>query len=423
MKTPLVAGNILISVAQLWATTPEPPKSGLIVELLVSRDRDKQEEGGKLLEDERQEIVASLISELASSDAKVVEAGAFELGILFSPWAQGRDASRRFIQFTDIYNSRRPVERPSFVVEAPVIREALMQSFMRLREQAEEKTDKFFNFQDALRCIASSLNEFTDDHVVDWAIEELAKIKSPYLAESLFRLVEEYLGCPPMFRAGGICGNNTEAEVKRFMQEEANALAKSLAELRSRWAVLKPQEIGERIKMAIAAWRGKIVPIMRQSSGSYHHDGWLSEEFSPLMRFGQASLPQLRKQRASESDLGERAVWDYFIAAISGETDDQVIRQLIMGSDPQREMACEIIAVSGQAKWAADLEQLKMVNGYHLAKASQTLAACLFNQAIPSLERLHSAFPKEYHTEYALLELKIRIEKGEPRRRIGYRQP
>lgn len=423
MKTLLLTGSALILVAQLWAATPERPKSELIVELLVSRDQDNRNQGGKLLADARQEIVTGLVSELSNPDPKVVEAAAFELGILFSPWAQGRDASRRFIQFTDIYDSRRPVERPSLAAEAPVIRDALMQSFMRLREQAEAKPDKFFNFEEALRCVASSLNEFADDHVVDWAIEELSKIKSPYLAESLFRLAEQYIGCPQVFRADAICGNSTEAEVKLFMQEQANTLARSIMELKTKWAFLKPQAIEERIKIAITAWRDKIVPIMRQSSGSYHHEGWLSEDFSPLIRFGQAALPQLRKQRDSESDLGERAVWDYFIASISGETDDQMIRQLMMGSDPQREMACEIIAVSGQAKWATDLEQLKMVNGYHLAKASQTLAACLFNQAIPSLERLHSAFPKEYHTEYALLELRARMQKGEPRRRIGYRKP
>ena len=102
---------------------------------------------------------------------------------------------------------------------------------------------------------------------------------------------------------------------------------------------------------------------------------------------------------------------------------EAMIQELMNGSDPQREMACEIIAVSGQAKWAADLEQLKMVNGYHLAKASQSLAACLYSQAIPYLGRLHSAFPKEYHTEYALLELRMRLEKGDPQRRVGYRQP
>jgi hypothetical protein len=160
---------------------------------------------------------------------------------------------------------------------------------------------------------------------------------------------------------------------------------------------------------------------MRQSSGDYSHQGRLSEELAPLIRFGTVALPLLCKQRANEGDVGERAVWDFVIAAIAGDTDKELIRTLMNGSDPQRIMACEIIAASGQIQWAADLQKLKMMNGYHLGKASQTLATCLYSEAIPLLETLHASYPKESDTEFALSELKARLEKGEPRRRVGIR--
>ena len=209
-------------------------------------------------------------------------------------------------------------------------------------------------------------------------MDEMTKIKSPYHAESLFILVENYLGCTRSFRANLICGNSTAEEVDKFMQTQAEALAKALAQLQAKWAVSKAQTEEQRIEASIRDWRKEIIGNMRQSSGSYSHQGRLSEELAPLIRFGVAALPKLRKQRATEGDVGERAVWDFVIAAITGDTDKELIRALMNGSDPQRIMACEIIAASGQIQWAADLQNLKMVNGYHLGKASQTLAACLY---------------------------------------------
>lgn len=414
--------GLLLSAALplAWAAN-SPTLSERIVELLVSTDQSEQLAGNRLLESQRSTIVEALLGELQSTSPKSVEAAAYELGVIFSPWAQGRDSSRRFIQFTDILDVRRPVERPANIPEAERIREALKNAFERLKAQADASPTEWFRFFDALKTISSSLSEFTDDRTVDWAIEELVRSKSPTLAEPLFILVEEYLGCPEVFRANGICGNSSEAEVKQFMQEEAAAMAKSLAQLKAKWGKYKSMTDAQRIGASIEAWRSKIIPIMRQYSGSYIHEGWLIDDLTPMIRFGKAALPQLRAQRNIEGGLGERAVWEYLIAAISGETDEKTVRELMKGSDPQREMACEIIAVSGQKVWASDLESLKLVNGYHLGKASQTIAACMAQTAIPILERIHALYPKESNTEYALAELKARAEQGKPRRRVGVR--
>ena len=413
--------TILLFMGQ-QATAETTVTSEVIVEMLISRDPAKQVKATALLQREQPHLVSALLAELSSADMKIVGAAAFELAALHSPWVRGRDSSARFIQFTNIYDSRRPVERPVKAEQMGRIRTALLETILRVYQLADASPEDAWRYTVTLQCLTLALTEFAGDPEIDWLMKIIATTKSPYLAEVLFPVIEGHIGNPPLFRAGGICGNSSPAEVKQLMKEEAELLSNAIKELSAKWRETRALSEGDRIKKSIKTWREKIFPVMRQYSGSYFHIGWLGDDMWPLIRMGEAALPHLREQRSKEDDLGGRAVWDFVIASITGETDDETVRALMQGSDPQREMACEIIAASGQRRWAVDLERLKMFNGFHLGKASSALAALLVYDAIPILERLSAANPSESESKYALQELKARLEQGEPRRRQGYRR-
>ena len=395
------------------------PLSYKVTELLVSSAPADRVEGENLASKHRDEIIASLLADIRARDRTRVGVAAYELRLMISPWARARDASSRFVEFTSIYSFTRPVERPNTIPEADSIRKTLQEAISWM---CKAKVDRSSYLLGEMEVAASTLAEVANDETVDWALDELEHITFDHVAQPLMAMCESYLGLPHTFQAGMICGNSSEAEMKRFAVGQALILSKSVEELRARWKTLKPLPVGQRAEHSIKAWRDKIMLRMKRASGSYQHRGWLSAEFEPLIRFGTEALPALRAQRDTERDLGERAVWDYFIAAISGVTDVETVRQLLNGSDPQRDMACEIIAVSGEQKWMAELEQLKLVNGYHMGKASKVLAACHGDAAIPSLQRVFQLFPKEPDTRYVKAELKARIERGPPPRRVWQRR-
>ena len=146
MKRLLLLLALIASISQIPAQPNDLTLSERVVELLVRRNKERQAEGSKLLVDNRPKIVGDLIIELDDSSPARVEAAAFELGILFSPWKQGTDSGSRFIGFTEINELRRPVERPNFIAEANVIRESLKKSFTRMRQQAEANPRGGFQF-------------------------------------------------------------------------------------------------------------------------------------------------------------------------------------------------------------------------------------------------------------------------------------
>ena len=195
-------------------------------------------------------------------------------------------------------------------------------------------------------------------------------------------------------------------------QNRDSILKTLLADLRSK----------DRVKVGTAAFELRLVlspwARSREANSRFIEFTSIYGLRRPVERPNNIPEPQLKNQRDKETDLGERAVWEYFIAAITGKTDEATVRQLLNGSDPERDMACEIIAASGERRWAPELEQLKLVNGYHKGKASMALAACLGEDAIPILERIHEIYPEESDTNYSLMELKARVEKGAPQRRM-----
>lgn len=395
------------------------PLSYKVTELLVSSVPADRAEGENLASKHRNEIIASLLADIRSRDRDRVGVGAYELVLMISPWARVRDASSRFVEFTSIYSFTRPVERPNNIPEADSIRKTLQEAISWM---CQAKVDGASYWIGEMEVATSTLAEVANDETVDWALDKLERIKSDHDAQSLMAMCESYLGLPHTFLAGMICGNSSEAEMKRFAADQALILSKSVDKIRAQWEILRTLPVGQRAEHSIKAWRDKIIPRMRSYSGSYFHEGWLSAEFEPLIRLGTAALQALKAQRDAQNDLGERAVWDYFIAAISGVTDVETVRQMLNGSDTQRDMACEIIAVSGELKWMTELEQLSLVNGYHMGKASKVLAACHGDAAIPSLQRVFQLFPKEPDTRYVKAELKARIERGPPPRRAWQRR-
>jgi len=408
---------LLATVFPLMAENSGLSLSGRIVEKLVSRVPETQIEGERMLEKERGQIIADLITRLASSEPERVKTAAYELSILFSPWTQGQDAGTRHFGHTSIYSPRRPVERPNSIPEAPQLREALTQAFSRARENAEVNPSKSYSHVEAMRWLSSALVEFGDDQTAGWAIVELSKTKGGSIAEDLFVIVEKHMGIPPIYRRGGLCLDGTPGALEWFIREETIRAEQAAGELRLQWAKWRPKTEEQRIEASIEAWKSVMGSVMMDCSDST--SCWLSDGFSPLIRLGRQALPHLRRERAKAVNLDERGAWDYFIAAITGETDDKTVRELLNGSKSKKRLTCEIIAVTGQTQWAGDLEQIAAGFGSVSEKAMFALVSCLGTRAIPYLERLNKA-PKDYETKYALAELNARLQHGDPRRGHGY---
>lgn len=393
------------------------------VELLASDRLDEIARGQRFVADNRSYYVTALLERIQTGGIEAKGKAACELGIIIGPWLQGKEAGARFYQFTSIQSPRRPVARVPDLPEAAEIRKGLQTAISTLLTTAETPSAQTHWITESLRALCETLGEVADDGTMDWAIDRLQRIKSPTIAEPLIAFGDSYLGIPPIFRHGAICGNSSRAEVERFRQSQEQALTEARNILGTQWGQVRPMRLDQRIAFAIKSWRDYFIPKQRSYSGSYFHEGWLFQEMEPLVRFGAPAVEALRAQQTLETELEAKGVWEAVIATITGRESASLVRELFNGRDPHRELACEIVAGATSRDWLPQLDELQSRSGFDTGKASQTIAACHRNEGIPALKRAFERNSHNFHAGYAVKELEVRASSGPPRGMRRYRFP
>ena len=387
-----------------------------VAELLVSDRTDELIRGQRFVADNRSKYIKTLLERIETGGIQAKGKASCELGIIISPWVQGKEASARFCRFTTIEFPRRPVERVPDLPEADKIRQCLQTTISNLLATEEAQSANAHWRHESLRVLCETLGEVTNDETMDWAVAQLQQIKSPILAEPLIALGDSYLGIPAIFRRGGICGNSGAATIATFRLSQEQALVEACNILGTQWAQVRQMRLDQRIAFAIRSWRDHFIPKQRSYSGHYFHNGWLFQELEPLIRFGAPAVDAIRAQQAVETELEAKGVWEVAIATITGKENASLVRELLNGKDLHRELACEIIAAATSRDWLLQLDDLQTRS----AKASRAIVICHRNDGIPALKRVfkHSSYNVD-----VVQELEMRTASGPPRGMRRYQFP
>lgn len=384
-----------------------------IVEMLVSDRAEDVVQGESDFERQRSVLIPTLLREIGTSDPTVSGNAAVELGLLISPWLRGKQASARFLEFTKFEAPRRPVGRLPDEPESEAIRSCLQMSVLALLSQASQNPKH--GVIDALNVTCETLGEVADDRTMDWVLDRLSRISTPAVAEPLVALADSYLGVPPIYRSGAICGLMSAEERERVRVSEESALKEACRRLNEAWAVVKPLRRQERIKFAIERWREHFVPKQESSSGHYSRERWLFLEMEPLVRFGIPAVELLREQQARETVLEVKAVWEAIVATITGQEDAELVRALFVGRDAHRELACEIVLGAVSKAWLPELDELQYRSGFNTGKASRVIAACHREEGLPALKKAFEQNRHNFNAGYAVRELEERAVRGAPK--------
>ncbi|HEY1121341.1 MAG TPA: hypothetical protein VGE67_07055 [Haloferula sp.] len=384
---PIILAGLLAMGVGLAETTPNA-----VAEMLVSGRAEVVAEGERLLAAEQGPLFDRLLKEVASGDAKVSGRAAVELGILISPWLRGKEASARFVSYTNLPSPRRPVDRVPNHPRAAEIRNALQASIVTLIKEPKEANG--LAMEEALEALNETLGEVANDATRDWALEQLANDSDAltHWMNPLVSLATGYVGIPPVTFRGGMCGNSTREEVAQFLQMEKKRITDARAKLLEKWQKVQPMSPKDRIRFSINAWRDYFGPLQNRYSDSFNPSGYLFSLMEPLVRFGEPAVPMLRAQQRVETELEAKGVWEVVITAITGKEDPALVKSLFDVRDPQgvnsrTKLACQIVVASGSKAWLKELEELQSRPGFERELPGHAIAISHGIEGLPSLEK------------------------------------
>ena len=417
---PFSKGSSLKAVALVLVSLYSIPSRGetamlpQTLEVLVSDRAEEVSKGEALLAANEPLFVDTLLERIRRGDTDAKGKAAAELGILISPWIRGKEAGARSWEFTSFEAPRRPVEKMPQVARGIEIRQAIQAAISTLIQSAEAGLPQSPHFSDALNALCETLGEVADDATMDWAIERLQQINSSGLAPPLMELGASYLGIPTTFRAKGICGNSSRAEVEMLMHADALAFSEARANLKTQWSVLRGLKAEERIAFAIKSWRDQLLLQQKSYDSPYAHQRWLFLGMESLIRLGTPAVDSLRRQQALEENSEMKAVWEAVIATITGQEDAEFVRTLFHGSDVQRKLACEIVVGATSRNWLHELDEVMQGTGSQVELATKAIASCDREEGLSALRAEFERHPSNFHAGYAVKELETRAVRGSP---------
>jgi hypothetical protein len=417
---------LLTGIPCLKAQDPEgaDPEINATINLLVSPLAQEQVAGQAELAEKRAEYLRRLEGKIRDSSQPPLYAAA-QLGLLISPWLQGKEGSARSLGSISFDSIRRPVGKMTESQEKKRLRRLLQEAVEGVAARMPpDPRVHYFSHRTTAICL-ETLTEVANDETMDWALARLQTEKEPEVAEAYFKLAESYLGIGPLFRTNGLCGLSTEEEQKRFHERQGADIAEGRAKLIQTWSTTRPLDSPGRIRAAIAHWRADVLSKQRTSSGILDHDNWSYTVLEPLVRLGDPAVPILRAQLADEETIEAKAVWQILISTITGEEATDLVRQLAdpQASDACHRYACEIILVSGSKAWLPELEALQTTPGFDTRLPSRVIATCHGPEGMPALERGLAWNPHNSSAKYAIEEFRERAAQGQPKglsfRRLG----
>ena len=379
-----------------------------LAERLLSEDPVEVQRAQAILEIRRKEVFERLITAIRSSDHEVVRGGAQDLAIIVSPWIRAKVASERSWGISIFDRPRRPVDRLSSLPEADICRRVIVEALDRLIDDYQANPTDRYQWVGSILELIDTLSELADDKVIDWAAGKVASIKHRQIANSLMVVIDSYGGIPPSllpYLSLVICGTMSREESARYQIEQEAFLREALLRTLGSWHRIRTMNPDERIKYAITWWRALAFPRMQKYPSFHGLNIPLGQPLEQLIRIGPSALPQLRAQKDLETSINAKALWEYVLAAISGEEDPVLVRALFAGTNAQREVACEIVAASGSKQWFEELSDLQIRVGFEGGTASRALISCHGRDAIPALEEALKFNPNNYTAKFGLEKL------------------
>jgi len=320
----IVLGSLLLFLTPLWGQALLELEPFDIGKLLVSNRAEEVAQGERLVVEEGSLLIEQLLERIRSESPEKMGEAAEALGVVASPWLRGKEAARLAQLASVAYRNLRPPVRRVPLAEATEIRQTLQSSVSALLKAADGPSSQIHLHTRSLRSLCKTLGEVACDETMDWLIHELQQIASPRLAEPLISLGDSYLSIPPIFRCGMLCGNCTTAEIKAFEESEALAFGEARVTLSQMWVKVRELETRERVAFAIKSWRDAALQRHDLRSHVAANDKWVLWQMEPLVRLGAPALEGLRAQHTVETEESLKMVWEFVIAAITGEREPQL---------------------------------------------------------------------------------------------------
>lgn len=373
------------------------------VELLISPSKRDQRDGEVLAVRNADAYRDTIVSGLNDSQKRAVTA--YQLRVLVSPWARGVAAGLEHKGYMTLFVPRRPVARPLNGPHHPVYRKALLDA-LRAVATGPDVDDREFAFESvcqtlteigdsaSLIAMAQLLKE-TDDH-------KLGRV----LLESLCRRMGFH---HPDATLGRMCGPLQFAEAKlRNVRNQSprdwfiSQRRAFLREFPNRDDAIPDQQQLMRRALDRLEERMLVPEFVRLGYDENVSD---VDKLEPLIRLGKPLLPLLRKRQAAERDLSKKGNYEVISAAITGQVDPTLMRQLLASDNPDRGLACQIVIAAGTRDWINEIAQLQFRKSFDHKEASEALASVLRKEALPFLRKAMSFDPDNYTAEYAIKEL------------------
>ncbi len=382
-----------------------------LANMLIHPSPFVQAAGEERVRADAKELFERLLAALATDDYATRVRACRLLRIMMSPWARGVEAGRKHRGQCELFLPRRPVRRshkhPRAAEGRAAASEALRSLLGHSRDVRRSRKNPDFpgvRYLEAVDGVCELLAEVGDDTTATDIASALAREENRYVASALISCLEYLHGLPPSYRWTGFCGNCTPEEIARISREENARCARAKADLLA-W---HEQHAGDRelarVRAALAVWETKFGDgdFLNQE---YYNTGWATRRLEPLIRFDVCILDEVRRRKRAATNITVKGNYDIIIAAVTGGGDKALVQKLLRGSDPQRGLACQIIAAAGSHDWKEELDRLQYRGGFRSGLASHTLAVCHRAEAIPLLRKAHALNKHNFYAECAAKEL------------------
>ena len=387
------------------------------IEVLVDQLRSilpsEQRKGLETLESNRELILKEAVEKLRRGE--ISEANIDALLVLASPWQRGLARVRNHKESIRLGNIARPTGREFSIPQRNELVSLLIESLERSPSAASYRADSskaahIFRWEVVPKIVAL-LGELASSEDLDRLSSLLESTEDRYLIDSIASVFETTYALPDLYPVGGICGNSSAEEVERFELSEMKRAKEGRAKVLAWHRKYRDSDFEVRLE---AAKKEYWVPLFEDyvfAGRSYYGTIPTWKKLEPLIRQGEAALSVYRKWMEREKDLVLIANYAVIIAAISGEVDRELVRRLLDSEEPGKweqhaVFACEIILAANSREWKEDLVALQSRPYFDGGRATEFLACCHLQNALPELKAELDRKPKNYRARYAIEELR-----------------
>lgn len=325
------------------------------VEELLSWNFVRQRLAERWFEEHQEELLQQIESGEPVQQIRTIEA----VCLWVSPWQRGQTRAKRNSELMELVRIERPVMRPVNHPAAAKLRGILMKIHAENRQEIAGQLFAENNLRSSLVVAAEKLLlEIANVEVSAYFSQLLLREEIPYRGTHWFACLETIHGLPPTFRFTGICGHCSKEEIKRHSEQERRRYVEQRTALLTWLEHLSQLTETERLSEILPAWlppeedRARVHPPSLLGK-----NGWDTQN---LVRLGPAMVPVLRQEQKKQQSVDHQADLELVIAAITGQSDEQLVRELLSrdGFSEEQGKACNIIQQAGDQRFRGDMVKL-----------------------------------------------------------------